>query len=151
MYRGKIAALALLALTATVAPAGELKIHNWPVTFVPQEIPGLEIPVLLDVGFWVDIVNQNDKIKLQQVNIHTYEGCLDLQVRCNFDLTLSCAIHPTNAIPGNYSCSIAGADVDAPGGIATLCAKLTNANLGSQPGGSKNVKVAVVTLRVVPR
>jgi hypothetical protein len=151
MFRLKIAVVALMTLTATVAPAGELKIHNWPCAFIPQEIPGVEIPVLMDVGYWVDIVNQNGKIKLQQVNIHTYEGCLDLQVKCNFDLTLSCAIHPTNAIPGSYSCSISNADIDAPGGIATLCARLTKANLGGQPGGTKNVKVAVVTLKVVPR
>jgi len=151
MFRVKIAVLALIALTAAVAPAGELKIHHWPCTFIPQEIPGVEIPVLMDIGYWVDIVNQHDKIKLQQVDIRTYEGCLDLQVKCNIDLTLSCAIHPTGAVSGNYSCSISNADINAPGGIATLCAKLTKANLGSQPGGTRNIKVAVVTLKVVPR
>jgi hypothetical protein len=64
---------------------------------------------------------------------------------------LSSSITPTGAVSGTYSCSLADPYVDAPGGVATLCARLLNANLGSQPGGSKNVHVAVITVRVVPR
>jgi hypothetical protein len=138
-----------IALLAAAAPAGEIKLHVWPTTFIPQEVT--TIPVVMDVGFWMEIVNQNTKIKLQQINIHTYEGCVDLQVRTNFNLTLSASITPTGAIQGQYSCFIDNPDIDVPGGIATVCARLNNANLAGKPGGSKNVQVATVTIKVVPR
>jgi hypothetical protein len=137
------------ALCASAAPAGEIKFHLWPCAPIPQEIA--TIPVFMDVGYWIEIVNQNAIIKLRQISIHTYEGCTDLLVRSNTDLRLSCSIAPTGAVPGTYSCSITGADIDAPGGHADVCAKLTNANLAARPGGTKNLKVAVVTIRVVPR
>lgn len=138
-----------VALLAAAAPAGEIKIHEWPTKFVPQEVTS--IPVLMDIGFWMEIANQNAKIKLVQIDMHTYEGCVDLKVRTNFNLTLSASITPTGAISGSYSCSIENPDVDVPGGDRTVCAKLKNANLGGQPGGSRNVQVATVTIRVVPR
>jgi hypothetical protein len=86
-----------------------------------------------------------------QIDIHTYEGCTDLQVVTNFNLTLSCSITPTGAIAGQYSATIDGADIDVPGGTATVCAKLKNADLSGKPGGTKNVQVATVTIKVVPR
>jgi len=139
----------LIALLAAATPAGEIKIHEWPCRFIEQEVSA--IPVVMDVGFWMEIVNQNVKIKLQQTSIHTYEGCVDLKVRTNFNLTLSASISATGAISGSYSCSIQQPDVDVPGGDRTVCAKLTNANLGGQPGGTRNVHVATVTIKVVPR
>jgi hypothetical protein len=54
-------------------------------------------------------------------------------------------------VPGKYSCYINGADVEPPGGNASVCAKLTDANLAGRLGGTKDLKVAVVTVRVVPR
>jgi hypothetical protein len=148
--RAKIVLMGLaITLLTGPAPAGEIKLHVWPTGFIPQEVT--TIPVVMDVGFWMEIVNQNTKIKLQQINIHTYEGCADIQVRTNFNLTLSCSITPTGAIQGQYSASIDGADIDAPGGTATVCARLTNANLAGKPGGTKNVQVATVTIKVVPR
>lgn len=149
MLRQSLLATWAVALLATAASAGELRSRCWPVHYVPQEI--VDIPVVMDVGFWVDIVNQDDIIKLQQVSIHQYEGCLDLEVLCNFNLTLSCSIVSTGAIEGQYGCFMQKPDVDLPGGTATVCAQLDNAKLGGQPGGSRNVHVATVTIRVVPR
>ena len=149
MPRKSLFIVVLAALLAATAPAGEIKIHEWPTKFIAQEVTS--IPVVMDVGYWMEIVNQNVKIKLQQINIHTYEGCVDLKVRTNFNLTMSASISATGAISGSYSCSIQEPDVDVPGGDRTVCAKLTNANLSGQPGGSRNVHVATVTVRVVPR
>lgn len=139
----------LAVLWASAAPAGEVKFHIWPCAPVPQEI--VTIPVVMDIGFWIQIVNQDAVIKLRQIAIHTYEGCTDLHVRSNTDLRMSCSISATGAIGGTYSCSITNADINVPGGTATVCAKLTDANLAGRPGGSKNVHVANVTIRVVPR
>lgn len=143
--------MGLLAVVGTAAaPAGEIKTHYWPCAFVPQEIA--TIPVLMDIGYWIEIVNQDTFIKLRQTTINTYEGCTNLHVRCNADLTLNCWIAPTGTVPGTYSCSISGsANVNRPGGIVTVCAKLKNPNLASHPGGSVNVHVASVTITVVPR
>jgi hypothetical protein len=54
-------------------------------------------------------------------------------------------------VPGNYSCSVSPANIDAPGGTLTACAKITDADLSKVPGGTKGVHVANVTIRVVPR
>lgn len=149
MPRRSLLAGLLAVLCASAAPAGEIKFHVWPCTPIPQEIAS--IPVVMDVGYWIEIVNQDAVIKLKQIAIHTYEGCTDLYVRTNSNIRLSCSISPTGVIPGTYSCSIAGADIIPPSGHANVCAKLTDANLAGRPGGTTNLKVAVVTVRVAPR
>lgn len=151
MSRRRLLIVGLLAvLWAAAAPAGEIKTHYWPCDFVPQEIA--TIPVLMDIGYWIEIVNQDAFIKLKQVTINTYEGCTNLQVRCNADLTMGCSISPTGAVPGMYTCSISGsANVNRPGGTVKVCAKLKDPNLASRPGGTVNVHVASITITVVPR
>ena len=42
-------------------------------------------------------------------------------------------------------------NIDAPGGTLTVCAKIAKADLSKVPGGSKDVHVANVTVKVVPR
>ena len=96
-------------------------------------------------------MNQDAFIKLKQIAIHTYEGCTDLRVLSNTDLRMSCSITSTGVVGGTFSCSITNADIYAPGGTATVCAKLTEADLRRRPGGSRNVHVANVIIRVVPR
>jgi hypothetical protein len=150
MLKKSLFVVAAVALLAVAAQAGEIKQHSWPTTYVPMEIT--EIPVTMDVGYWVAIKDQNKlKIKLQQKSIHTYEGCTDMVVKCNFNIKLSCSIAKTGAINGKYSCSVSPTDVDAPGATVSVCAKLTEADLGGTPGGTNNVQVATVTIRVVPR
>ena len=150
MVKKSLFAVAAVALLAVAAQAGEIKIHEWPCEFIFQEVA--QIPVVMDVGFWVKIKDQDKlKIKLSQKSIHEYEGCTDIKVECNFNITMSCSISATGAVPGNYSCSINPADLDSPGGTATVCAKLKDADLSKTPGGSKNVHVATVTIKVKPR
>jgi hypothetical protein len=152
MLKKSLIVVAAVALLAGAAQAGEIKIHEWPCEFIKQEIPGLAIPVVMDVGFWVHVKDQDKlKIKLQQISIHEYEGCTDIVVETNFNLSMSCKITPTGAVGGDYSCSVSPSDINAPGGTTTVCAKLKKAKLGDQPGGTKNVKVATIKLLVVPR
>lgn len=150
MLKKSLFLVAAVALLAVAAQAGEIKIHDWPMSYIAQEIT--DIPVVLDVGYWVSIKDQDKlQIELVQQSIHTYQGCTDMTVECNFNITLSCSISKTGAINGDYGCSVSPADIDAPGGVATVCATLANANLGGSPGGSQNVHVATVTIKVVPR
>jgi hypothetical protein len=142
-------AVTVIALTAATQ-AGEIKFHNWPVTYIPQEVT--RIPVLTDVGYYVRILDQDKlKIRLKQITIKDYEGCIDISVICNFDLTLSCGITSTGKVPGDYSCSVSPANINSPGGTSTVCAKLKNANLGLVPGGTKDLHVANVMIKVAPR
>jgi hypothetical protein len=129
-------AVAAVAMLTMAAQAGEIKYHEWPVTFVPQEIT--TIPVTMDVGYWIRIKDQGDlKIKLGQQSIHTYYGCTNMV--------------GNPVVPGDYSSSVSPANVDAPGGTVAVCAKLENADLSKVAGGTKNVHVANVTIKVVPR
>jgi hypothetical protein len=150
MLKKSLFLVAAVALLAATAQAGEIKTHSWPTTYVPQEVT--DIPVVMDVGYWVSIKDQDDlKIKLQQQSIHSYEGCTNMTVECNFNLKLSCSISKTGAIDGDYGCSVSPSDIDNPGGVTSVCATLVDAKLGGTPGGTNDVHVATVTIKVVPR
>ena len=95
MSRRSLVVGLLAVLCASAAPAGEIKFQVWPCGLIPQEIT--TIPVVMDVGYWIQIVNQDAFIKLKQIAIHTYEGCTDLRVLSNTDLRMSCSITSTGA------------------------------------------------------
>jgi hypothetical protein len=154
MLKKALFVVAIVAMLGAVAQAGEIKQHDWPWTkvYTKVEVPGLSIPVTMDVGYWIHIKDQDKiKIKMSQVDIHTYEGTTSMTVECNFNLTLSVEITPTGAVGGKYSASINPADIDSPGGTTTVKATLKEANLGDQAGGTANVTVAHIKVFVVPR
>ncbi len=86
MLRGRLLVIASIALVATAAQAGEIKVHQWPTNFVPMEVT--TYPVVMDIGFWMEITNQFEIIKLEQISIHKYQGCVDVKVKTNFNLLL---------------------------------------------------------------
>jgi hypothetical protein len=151
MFRGRLVIVGLAVLVAMTAQAGEVKLHNWPVQFryVPLEVTNVD--VVMDIGYWIEIINQNKVLKLQQVSLREYEGSLDLQVRCNFNLTFVSEIVPNGTVGGTYSSSFVNPDIDAPGGTATLQARLEDADIGSVQGGTFDVQVASIVVKVVPR
>jgi hypothetical protein len=150
MARNIILTAAIAAALIGPVQAGEIKFHEWPTAFIPQEIT--TIPVVMDIGYFILIRDQDKlRIKLKQNSIRDYEGCTDMVIVSNFDLTLSCSITSTGKVPGDYSCSVSPANIDAPGGTSSVCAKLKNANLTQVPGGAKDVHVANVTIKVAPR
>jgi len=148
-------AVVAAVLFAASAPAGEIKFHEWPMAPIPQEVT--TIPVTMDIGYWVRIKDQDKlKIVLSQDSIHSYSGCTSMVVETNSSLTFSTTIAKVTKdgnviVPGDYSTSVSPANIDAPGGTLSVCAKLQNADLSKVPGGSKNVHVANVTVKVVPR
>jgi len=143
--------MAVVALLAVGVQAGEIKLHEWPCTFVSVEITS--IPVVMDVGYWVKIKDQ-DKLKIKLIqdtaDIHKFKGCTDMVVENNFNLVLSCSISATGAVPGEYSCSVDPANVPAGGGTVKVCATLVKADLSKTPGNSKDVQVATVKIKVKP-
>jgi hypothetical protein len=155
MLKKTLFAVAAVMLLAVMANAGEIKIHDWPTAYIPQEV--CDIPVLMDFGYWINIKDQDKlKIKLDQISIRVYEGCTTINFDNNFDLTLSTSIAGEGVLPDGtkYSSWADPADVDAGvGNSSQICAKIeADKGLGATAlGGSKDVHVATVTVKVVPR
>jgi len=150
MLKKSLFVVALVAMLAVMAQAGEIKTHSWPTGgYVPLKIT--EIPVTMDVGYWVKIKDQDKlKIKLAQNSIHEYQGCDDMTVQCNFDVVLSCSISGNGNVPGKYSCSLSQTEIYSPGATVDVCATLKEADLSATPGGTNNIQVATVIINVVP-
>jgi hypothetical protein len=156
MLKKSLFAVALVALLASMAPAGEIKLDGWPTGgFIPLEIT--KIPVVMDIGYWVFIPDQDKlRIKLHQTAVdqgvsHTFEGNTDMKVRANFDLKLATSIASAGVISGDWSSWVTPDTVSAGEHTVKVYAKLTNAKVptGLQ-AGSKDVQVATVTVTVVP-
>ncbi len=158
MLKKSLFAVAVVTLLAAMAPAGEIKIHDWPTGgYIPQELT--DIPVLMDIGFWCYIADQDKlKIKLAQTaqteaSKHNYEGCTNVTIQSNFNMALSCSIAKNGAVNGDYSCSVTPNTLSVGGGTVSVCAKLTKAvlNTSGLVGGTKDLRVATVTLKVAPQ
>ncbi len=103
MLKKCLFAIAVIALLAVTVQAASVKYkgdpYPWPVEWKKVEI--CRIPVMMEVGFWVEIKNCEDaEILLKQVNCETigkdptkdfpcYLGCEDLEIRTNFEAELS--------------------------------------------------------------
>jgi len=151
MLKRSLIAVAALLMLAGAVQAGEIKTHNWPCEFIYQEIT--QIPVTMDIGFWVRIKDQNKlgiKLSQKEGSVHDFAGCTNMVVETNFAITLKCSITATGAVGGKYSCSVDPAEVQPPGATVKVCAELKDADLGAQAGGTKNVKVANVKILVKP-
>jgi hypothetical protein len=153
MLKKSLFVVATVALLAAAAQAGELKTHSWPTTdpqYIPQKV--CDIQVIMDVGYWIDCENQEDKLKLNQDGIHDYSGCLVIHMKSNFAAHLSAEIASTGAIGGDYSVTkLDPADIGPGSADVELCVKLENADLSGQAGGSTDVHVATVTIKVIPQ
>lgn len=148
MKQAWIATLVAAALAAS-ASAGTMEIRYWPMTFTPQKL--VEIPVVMDIGLWMDIAVQGNAIKLEQVDTHRWEGCTEINVRCNFNATLLYSIAPTGVFRGNFAVVPDREDIAVPGRTTTLCAQLVGPDFSSVAGARENVNVATITICVIPQ
>lgn len=165
MLKKSLIGVVLVALMAVPAFSGHLKRYDWPVEFVALEIPDLEIPVFIDVGLMVEIVNQKDLKKgftLTQTDFGQYEGCITVEVKCNYDLILGASM-TLNAL-GEEMKNQQGSKtkitvtIDDPSVPATLCdtvaerelcVKITGLSIVHVPYGKKQ-EIGTVTLNVKP-
>jgi hypothetical protein len=163
MLKKSLFAVAVVTLLAAMAPAGEIKLHDWPTSYIPQELT--DIPVLIDVGFWCWVKDQDKlKIKMSQTSVasdaanggegkHNYEGCTTVYVESNFDLVMSSSFSVT---PPNDSkwVKIDGGDtatMSAGNHTFNVCAYVNGMKLGGLVGGAKDVQIGTVTLKVAPQ
>ena len=154
MIKKSLIAITVVALLAASVQAGEVKWHLWPghqppYVFDPQPI-GDPIPVLMDIGYWAEILNQDAEIELIQESIHEYRGCVDLEIETNFAAELGCIVTPTGAILGDYSCTVEPSLILDGLHLVNVCVLLENADLGGMPGGTEGVHVANVQMTIIP-
>ena len=137
---------------------------NWPATYDSQDI--CVIPVKMDVGFWIRVVNAKDLVlNLKQVSIHKYSGSVDVSIQTNVNIKLSVSWSKASNINlGGYghSESVNPSSLDAPGGTVTVTQTLTDVDLAElvkgfpdqqipgQTAGQNAVQVGTVTLKVRP-
>jgi hypothetical protein len=149
MLKKSLIAVAVLAI-ALPAIAGDMKLHDpWPTTYVPQTLTKLDVE--LDVGFYIHVVNQNS-IKVTQNNGYkTYAGCSTTDVITNFAATLSASAVSTSAANGSWSVTLSPDSVPVGTTAVEVCVSGTDVAIEALTGGTKNVKVAEVTISVVPQ
>ena len=160
MLKKSLIAIAVLAI-ALPAVAGDTKVHKpWPTKTIYSWQPITTIDVIMDVGYYIHIVNQDD-IEVSQTSIDgsdpffTYLGCSDSEVVSNFHATITGDVVGTSAAGGEWSATFNGVDEleIVPGSqTVTICVlgkKVQIQNLEGL-GGEDNVKVAELTVKVVP-
>lgn len=168
-------AIAILAITMP-AVAGDLKLHDWPITGQPDPVTPeyigqvvATIDVILDVGYYIHITNQDD-IEVEQDDVNnavinptqSYFGCNDTDVVSNFAADITLAAAATSAACGTWVAKWADDDAGTnPQDVLTtpavastistfICVTGTGVNIGALPGGATDVPVAQVTVTVVP-
>jgi hypothetical protein len=122
---------------------------NWPATYDFKDI--CVIPVRMDVGFWIKIVDCRDKkLDLKQVSIHKYSGSVNISIVTNVNIALSVSYSQTADIGGSGSPSVSPSTLDAPGGTVTISLTRSDVDLSKLAGGSNCVQIGTVTLKVRP-
>jgi len=148
MKKGLLIVAGVLMLAGALQ-AGEIKLHDWPCALIPQNF--MTMDVQMEVGYWIQVVDQSKQvIVLTQQDVHTYYGCKDITVKCNFNATLAATISAAINGIGGLSCTISPTQIALGSNTVTVCAKLTNADLTKIAANSGKVKVATVQITVVP-
>jgi len=152
--------VAIVAMLAAAAQAGEFKTYDWPKTVptpIPQEL--CHVTVTMDVGYWIQCVQETKNIKVSQVSIHEYAGCTTIDFKSNFNATLSATLEQTGSITFNSTTASSNPSVVTltPSLLPQLattnvqvCVTLKNVGLGAVVGGSKDQVVATIHIFVVP-
>jgi hypothetical protein len=157
MLKKSLIALAVLAITIP-AVAGDVKVHSpWPTTYVPQEVTTID--VVLDVGYYIHVKDQK-AIKVSQdtsaTNPYTtYTGCKTTKIISNFDASVSGKMSSSSPAGGSWSAKFDGGSsvsimADPSGQDVEICVTGTKVALEKLEGGAKNVKVAELTIWVLP-
>jgi len=152
MLKKSLFAVAMLAVVMP-AFAGQLKVHEpWPSALIPQEV--CKIDVVMDVGYYINIVDQKAITVAQDSTssdpYHTYVGCKKTDVKANFSAQLILSAASYSLAGGSWSATATPSVVTPPLTNVEICVKGTKVNIDQLTGGAKAVKVAEVTVKVLP-
>lgn len=152
MLKKCFATVAFLAITCP-AFAGSLKVHEWNIVchYTPEAV--CTIDVLIDVGYYICIENQ-DAVKLQQQDCSTnYCNSYVTEVNSNFNAQMSVSIEACNnvTLQDLTATIVRGCHVRA--GITEIlevfiCA--TNVGIDNMRASTQDQKIATMTISVVP-
>jgi hypothetical protein len=152
MLKKSLMAVVVLAMVVP-AFAGQIKVHTpWPCAPIPQEVA--KIDVTMDVGWWINITDQKP-IKVDQDTtstdpFHTYVGCKKVDVKSNFNAQFVLEVSSASAAGGSWSAT-ANPNPIGPGTTnVEFCVKGTGVKIENLTGGSTNVKVATLSVKVLP-
>jgi hypothetical protein len=109
MLKRSLIAVAVVAILATSAQAGHLKLYDWPGHWVWDCVWfDFEIPVYMKIGMYIEITNKDGKqsweIVMKQIEWQKYKGCTDLYIKTNFNAELCCSYTSNGTVPGEYWC-----------------------------------------------
>ena len=108
MFQKGLIAITVLAIALPVL-AGDYKTHSWETQYVSQEM-GIAINVILDVGYYIHIVNQDDievsqfdGLMLEESPYTTYWGCNLTDIEANFAVDITGKATPVSPAGGTWS------------------------------------------------
>jgi hypothetical protein len=125
---------------------------SWPAEFKFQ--PVCVIPVKMDVGFWIRVVDcKNAVIRLRQNEIRKYSGEVTLTIQCNvsIDLAVEFAKLPGMPVSTDFA-RITPSNLAAPGGEVVVSVGLKDVDLAGflAEAVGNLIQVGNVTLKVRP-
>ncbi len=150
MLKKSLIAIAVLAL-AVPAFAGSLKVHEWEITtttaYTAQTI--CTIDVLIDVGYYIVIENQDPVTLEQDLDTNSYSGTYTTNVLTNFDAELSLAV-ANQMINGDISLGTESATILAPGGTLSCTITATDVAIEGLTAGDEGVKLCDIVITCIP-
>ncbi len=134
----------------TVIPGGHLDGYTV-VTDVNESGFHANVELIQPDEHLAEILNADDVITLHRTGPYTYEGDLDIQVKCSTDirwgLFMKVLTEPLRGF-SSCSCSIDRWEMTKPGGVATVGVKLTGGRIADTP---RDCNIGTVTLQVERR
>jgi len=163
MLKKSIYGLLLLAI-AMPAFAGDTEtkyeVGVWPMAY--KFMPMCDrIEVYMNVGYYVKIKDCTKpyKLYLKQDSMDDYSGCVDFEIKANFNLELGASVKVLPAAAQftdkdtKWRAWIKGDNFLAPTKdykTRTLCVEVTDAEIGLATGPNKKLKVATASILVRP-
>ena len=152
MLKKSLIAIAVLAL-AMPAMAGSLKVHEWQCEYVPQAITTID--VLIDVGYYIVIDNQDAITLEQEGDTTTYSGTYTSSVFSNFDATLSVKIVKAGVAIKTLTATFSddpALDENIPAGDSAIeiAIKAVDVAIEDMTAATTGQKIAEMTISVKP-
>jgi hypothetical protein len=148
----RISIALLLGTCVLPAMAGEIKIHNWPTTYIPQLVATIDVQ--MNVGYYIHIIDQKALTVVQDTQAndpyHTYVGCKSSEVETNFPCILSAEATATSPAGGTWVPSINPEYLPIGTSTIDICVVGYNVKIEELVGGAKNLKVAEISIFVLP-
>ena len=152
MLKKSLIAIAVLAI-AMPALAGSLKVHEWESScvYVAQDI--CVIDILIDVGYYIVVDNQDAITLTQAAGTNNYSGTYTSNVDANFDAILSVSIAESGDVAiSELTATITGGGTVVAGVTSVLTVDIVANGVAIEDliAGTTGQKIANMTISVVP-